>query len=223
VAAQLLFFYFAGMILVSAVAAVASPNLIYSALALLITFIHVAGVYILLNAEFIAAVQVIVYAGAILVLYLFVLMLFNPEEERRYWHAQWPVGLFLTLVILGLMVFAAFRSDILGPPGDFTVAEARRVGHTQAIGRALFTDFVFPFEIASFILLVAMLGAIILAGRGTSRHRSLPAQRPSVMDAHALLPTPAEGGTLRASPDTGMAFFHVPASPTGSADKEGTT
>ncbi len=191
-AAQLLFFYFAGVILVSAVTAVVSPNLVYSALALLITFIHVAGVYILLNAEFIAAVQIIVYAGAILVLYLFVLMLFNPEEERRYWHGQWPVGLFLALVILGLMVFAAFRSEILGPLGDFTVTEARRVGHTQAIGRALFTDFMFPFELASFILLVAILGAIVLVGRGTARHRSLPALRPSIMDAHAVLPTESD-------------------------------
>jgi len=177
------------MILISAGAAVASRNLIYSALALLVTFIHVAGIYILLNAEFIAAVQIIVYAGAILVLYLFVLMLFNPEAERRYQHGQWPIGLFLSLVILGLMLFAMFRSEILGPAGHFTVMEARRIGHTQAIGLALLTDFVFPFEMASFILLVAMIGAIVLAGRGTARHRSLPLRRPSVMDAHAVLET----------------------------------
>jgi len=78
--AQLLFFYFAGMTLAGAVVAVASPNLVYSALSLLVTFIHIAGLYVLLNAEFIAAVQIIVYAGAILVLYLFVLMLFNPKQ-----------------------------------------------------------------------------------------------------------------------------------------------
>lgn len=173
--AQLLFFYFSGMTLAGAVVAVASPNLIYSALALLVTFIHIAGIYVLLNAEFIAAVQIIVYAGAILVLYLFVLMLFNPKQERRYLHRQLPIGLFLGLVILGLMMLAAFRSEILEPKGRFTVAAVRSVGHTQAIGQALYTDFIFPFEIASLILLVAMFGAIILAGRrGKARKRVVP-------------------------------------------------
>jgi NADH-quinone oxidoreductase subunit J len=164
--AQILFFYFAGMTLAGAVVAVASPNLVYSALSLLVTFIHIAGLYVLLNAEFIAAVQIIVYAGAILVLYLFVLMLFNPKQESLYLHRQYPIGIFLGVVILSLMILAAFRSDILEQKGTFTVAAVKSIGHTQAIGQALYTQFIFPFEIASFILLVAMFGAIILAGRG---------------------------------------------------------
>lgn len=164
--AQLLFFYFAGMTLAGAVVAVASPNLVYSALSLLVTFIHIAGLYVLLNAEFIAAVQIIVYAGAILVLYLFVLMLFNPKQESLYLHRQYPVGIFVGIVVLALMILAAFRSDILEQKGTFTVAAVKAAGHTQVIGRALFTDFIFPFEIASLILLVAMFGAIVLAGRG---------------------------------------------------------
>lgn len=153
------------MILGSAVVAVASPSLIYSALALLVTFIHVAGIYVLLNAEFIAAVQIIVYAGAILVLYLFVLMLFNPKQERVYLHRQLPVGIFLGGVILGLMFLAAFKTEIIAEKGAFTVESVRAAGNTQSIGRVLYTDFIFPFEIASFILLVAMFGAILLAGR----------------------------------------------------------
>jgi len=169
VTAQILFFYFAFMIVASAATAVAASNLIYSALSLLVTFIHVAGIYILLNAEFIAAVQIIVYAGAILVLYLFVLMLFNPTQEGVYLHRQRTFGFFIAISILGLMLFAAFRSEILPSPGDFTVASVQATGHTQAIGEALFTDFVFPFEIASLILLVAMIGAILLAGRGAAR------------------------------------------------------
>jgi NADH-quinone oxidoreductase subunit J len=164
--AQILFFYFAGMTLAGAVVAVASPNLVYSALSLLVTFIHIAGLYVLLNAEFIAAVQIIVYAGAILVLYLFVLMLFNPNQESLYLHRQYPVGIFLGVVVLALMILAAFRSDILEQKGTFTVAAVKSMGHTQAIGQALFTQFIFPFEIASLILLVAMFGAIVLAGRG---------------------------------------------------------
>lgn len=162
---ELLFFYFGGMTVLSAIVAIASPNLIYSALSLLITFIHIAGLYILLHAEFIAAIQIIVYAGAILVLYLFVLMLFNPKQESFYLHRQFPLGIFLGAVLLGMMVLAAFRSEILEQPG--TGLDGR--GHTQAIGRALYTDFVFPFEVASFILLVAMFGAILLAGRHVRR------------------------------------------------------
>jgi NADH-quinone oxidoreductase subunit J len=174
--AQVLFFYFAGMTLAGAVVAVASPNLVYSALSLLVTFIHIAGLYVLLNAEFIAAVQIIVYAGAILVLYLFVLMLFNPKQERLYLHRQYPVGIFLGVVVLGMMILAAFRSDILEQKGTFTVAAVKSMGHTQAIGQVLYTQFIFPFEIASFILLVAMFGAIVLAGRGHKvRKRPEPA------------------------------------------------
>jgi len=99
---QILFFYFAGMTVLSAIVAIAAPNLVFSALSLLITFIHIAGLYILLHAEFIAAVQIIVYAGAILVLYLFVLMLFNPKMEPFYLHRQFPAGIFLGVVLFGL-------------------------------------------------------------------------------------------------------------------------
>lgn len=176
--AQLLFFYFAGMTVAGAIVAVASPNLVYSALALLLTFIHIAGIYVLLNAEFIAAVQIIVYAGAILVLYLFVLMLFNPEREKLYLHKQYPVGIFLGVVVLFLMILAAFKTEILGQKGSFTVEAVRSMGHTDAIGRVLYTEYIFPFEIASLILLVAMFGAILLAGRGRrSRKKGEPLDR----------------------------------------------
>lgn len=200
--AQLLFFYFSAMILAGAVVAVASPSLIYSALALLVTFIHIAGIYVLLNAEFIAAVQIIVYAGAILVLYLFVLMLFNPKQERLYLHRQLPVGVFLGGVILGLMFLAAFKTEIIAQKGTFTVQSVRAAGHTQSIGKVLYTDFIFPFEIASFILLVAMFGAILLAGRrgapkkksetdgmaenGKAAHAEAPSSRETMKEDESL-------------------------------------
>ncbi len=167
--AQLLFFYFGGMTVAGAIVAVSAPNLVYSALALLLTFIHIAGIYILLNAEFIAAVQIIVYAGAILVLYLFVLMLFNPKQERHYIHKQYKAGIFLALVVMFLMVFAGYKTEILSLGGPVTVESVRAMGHTRVIGNALYTDYIFPFEIASLILLVAMFGAILLAGRGQRR------------------------------------------------------
>ncbi len=169
---QILFFYFFSMILAGALVAIASPSMIYSALALLIAFIHTAGIYILLNAEFIAAVQIIVYAGAILVLYLFVLMLFNPKQEKVYWHKQYPVGIILGLSLVALLLFAINRPHVQGQQGDFTESTQSATGNTQAIGQALFSDYIFPFEISSLILLVAMLGAIILAGRGTKPEKS---------------------------------------------------
>lgn len=181
--AQILFFYLAGMIVASAASAVIARNMIYSALALLITFIHIAGIYILLNAEFIAAVQIIVYAGAILVLYLFVLMLFNPKEETLIWHRQLPAGLFIGVTLLGLMLLSAFRSELLGQQGEFTVATVRATGHTQAIGQALYTDFIFPFELASLILLVAMLGAILLTHRKRRKTRPTLGGRPAMTSA----------------------------------------
>ncbi len=168
---QLLFLYFGGMTVAGAIVAVAAPNLVYSALALLVTFIHIAGIYILMNAEFIAAVQIIVYAGAILVLYLFVLMLFNPRQEKLYMHKQYKVGVFLGAVVLFLMLFAGFRTEILSLGGSYTPDLVEELGHTRAIGNALFTDFIFPFEMASLILLVAMFGAIILAGSGRRRRK----------------------------------------------------
>jgi len=88
---QVFFFYFASVIAAAAVFVVAVRNPIYSALALLVMFFHVAGLYVTLHAEFLAAVQIIVYAGAILVLYLFVVMLLNLRRDDRY-HRQWPMA-----------------------------------------------------------------------------------------------------------------------------------
>src|SRR5215813_4715408 len=95
----LFFFYFALIIAAASVLVVALRNPIYSALALLIMFFHVAGLYVTLHAEFLAAVQIIVYAGAILVLYLFVVMLLNVKREERF-HLQWPIAPLVGITIL---------------------------------------------------------------------------------------------------------------------------
>jgi len=171
VISQVLFFYFAGMIVLGAIGGVASPHMIYSVLSLLVAFVHIAGIYILLHAEFIAAIQIIIYAGAILVLYLFVLMLFNPKTDRHDRHRQAGVGLFLGVVLLGLMFFAAYRPQMLTAGGEGI--PLLKQGHIKTIGEALFTDYIFAFEIASLILLVAMLGAIILTLRGKRPERAL--------------------------------------------------
>lgn len=162
--AEILFFYFGGVIVGAATLVVTLRNPIYSAISLLIMFFHVAGIFVLLNAEFIAAVQVLVYAGAILVLYLFVVMLLNLKREERY-HQQYVLGVLLGVVILTELALILVRTPFAGPIGPFTPMMIQTVGNTEAVGRSLFTTYLLPFEIASLILLVAMIGSIILAKR----------------------------------------------------------
>lgn len=160
---HLFFFYFALVIAASSVLVVALRNPIYSALSLLIMFFHVAGLYVTLHAEFLAAVQVIVYAGAILVLYLFVVMLLNLKHDERY-HRQWPVAAGVGgLLILEALILALVkgRSRATGAVAEATAEKG--LGNTEALGDVLYSTYLFPFEVASLILLVAMIGAIILA------------------------------------------------------------
>jgi NADH-quinone oxidoreductase subunit J len=160
---QLFFFYFAVVIAASSVLVVALRNPIYSALSLLIMFFHVAGLYVTLHAEFLAAVQVIVYAGAILVLYLFVVMLLNLKQDDRY-HRQWPaaaaVGSILALEAI-MLTLVTGQTQPVKPVGPETASGG--LGNTEALGDVLYSTYLFPFEVASLLLLVAMIGAIILA------------------------------------------------------------
>ena len=161
---EAIFFYFAGVIVVTSILVVLLQNPIYSVLSLLIMFFHVAGLYVTLHAEFIAVVQILVYAGAILVLYLFVVMLLNMKSDQHY-HSQFMVGAGITGILLlegGLLFFlkdSFGNSDGMGT-GSMTTDTN---GNTQAIGEVLYSTYLFPFEVASLILLVAMIGAVILA------------------------------------------------------------
>jgi NADH-quinone oxidoreductase subunit J len=160
---QMFFFYFAFVIAAASVLVVALRNPIYSTLALLIMFFHVAGLYVTLHAEFLAAVQIIVYAGAILVLYLFVVMLLNMKQDVRY-HQQWPiaaaVGAALLVETIILMAMKGWTAPAVATGAETTVGGT---GNTEAIGDVLYSTYLFPFEVASLILLVAMIGAILLA------------------------------------------------------------
>lgn len=160
---HLFFFYFALVITASSVLVVALRNPIYSALSLLIMFFHVAGLYVTLHAEFLAAVQVIVYAGAILVLYLFVVMLLNLKQDDRY-HRQWPAAAAVgSILALEAVMLTLVKGQPLadGPVGPEPVSEG--LGNTEALGDVLYSTYLFPFEVASLLLLVAMIGAIMLA------------------------------------------------------------
>jgi NADH-quinone oxidoreductase subunit J len=163
------FFYFSTIIVLTSILVVALRNPVYSALSLLIMFFHVAGLYVTLHAEFLAAVQIIVYAGAILVLYLFVVMLLNLKREERY-HRQSPIAAVLGLAILTEVLLLIAQRNFSSEPASPAFASADDSvlalrGNTENIGDALYSTYLFPFEVASLILLVAMIGAILLAKR----------------------------------------------------------
>jgi NADH-quinone oxidoreductase subunit J len=161
---KLFFAYFAFFIVLLSILVITRKNPVHSVLWMLLLFFHIAGLYLFLNAEFMAAIQVIVYAGGILVLFLFVVMLLNLKEEIKTnrFIVVWPTG--LTFAVAFFVVFImSIRSFVAAPPGKYTVDLIKRESNIQVLGKLLYTDFLFPFEVASLILLVAIVGAIVLA------------------------------------------------------------
>lgn len=173
-----LFFYFSAVIVTTAILVIALRRPIYSALSLFVMFFHVAGLFVLLDAEFIAAVQVIVYAGAILVLYLFVVMILNVRTEENY-HRQVRIGAGVAGILLVEILVLVLRSGFSGEAVQHTAPAlagpgAVSPGNTEVIGQLLFTAYLFPFEVASLILLAAMIGAIIFTKKGIFGRESGP-------------------------------------------------
>lgn len=162
---QLIFFYFAAVIVISSILTVASRNLVHGALFLLLMFFHMAGLYVILNAEFLAMVQIIVYAGGILVLYLFTITLMNVDKEvikERFHKNSVMAASVASLILFSLVVLFAGRQFTL-TEGAYSVEFVKaNGGNAFLLGKELFTTFLFPFEVASVILLLAMVGAIVL-------------------------------------------------------------
>ncbi len=160
----LFFYYFSGVAIVSSILTVGLKNPVYCTLALLSSFFHVAGLFILLQAEFVAAVQIIVYAGAVLVLYLFVLMLLNLKSTEMFFHRQLWVSLLFGLVILGEILLALFQPAFL-EKGNAATSQAAAVteANTKVMGIFLFNEYVLQFEVVGVLLLGAVVGALILA------------------------------------------------------------
>ena len=173
----LLFILFAGMAIGCALAVVAQRNPLYSAISLVGVFISLACLYVMLAAPFIAAVQVIVYAGAIMVLVVFVIMLLNVEEEE---HRRPRLKFLLPVAIAMSAVLIAEVAFILVSVQESRITPASSeasVGLTQSIGSALFTRYLLPFEITSILLLMAIVGAMTLARRGGLISRNDPTRR----------------------------------------------
>jgi NADH-quinone oxidoreductase subunit J len=165
-AVQLTFYYLAAASVASALLAVTRRNPVHSVLWVLALFMHVAGIFLIVGAEFLAAVQVIVYAGAILVFYLFVLMLLDlpTEESGPRFGTHWPFAAAAGVGFAAIAWYASGSSHYLASPAG-PRTEGPSFGSLGAIGRALFTDYALPFEIVSLILLAAIVGTIAIAKR----------------------------------------------------------
>jgi NADH-quinone oxidoreductase subunit J len=162
---QTVFYYLAAVSVASAVLAVTRRNPVHSMLWVLALFLHVAGIFLLVGAEFLAAVQVVVYAGAILVFYLFFLMLLDMPREIAgpRFGAQWPLGTAAGLAFAALAWYA--RDPGVARSSPTPAAGGASPGNLSSIGTALFTQFALPFEIVSLILLAAIVGAVVIAKR----------------------------------------------------------
>jgi NADH-quinone oxidoreductase subunit J len=161
-AGQAVFFYLAAASIASAILAVTRKNPTHSMLWVLALFLHIAGVFLLTGAEFLAAVQVIVYAGAILVFYLFVLMLIDVPGEAATprFGVHWPLCAAAGVLFA---ILAWYAGAPLAPEAGAPLAPAVSPGGLSSVGTTLFTQFALPFEIASLILLAAIIGAVVVA------------------------------------------------------------
>jgi NADH-quinone oxidoreductase subunit J len=159
----LVFFVLAAMAVLGALNLILQRHPIHSALSLIVVMVSLAGLYLLMGAEFVAAVQIIVYGGAIMVLFVFVIMLLNAgvEEHTNASKLAGIAGVPLAVALMGFLAAAVARST------DTVQAAAQTgaVAPTKALANLLFQDFVYPFELTSFLILVAILGAIVLAQR----------------------------------------------------------
>jgi NADH-quinone oxidoreductase subunit J len=162
------FYIISTFILLFAILVVSTKDTVHSVLFLVVDFLFVAALYVLLGAQFLAAIQVLVYAGGIVVLYLFVVMLVNlkrPPEAYTDPHRRTKLGFALAAAVL---IEVGFISRLgFGPPSPALAPAAALpvTGNTQEVGWLLYTSYLIPFEVASMLLLVAMIGAIVLAKR----------------------------------------------------------
>jgi NADH-quinone oxidoreductase subunit J len=161
---QIVFYFFAALAVISAVLVVTRRNVVQSAIFLITALLATAGIFLQLHAEFLFIVQVILYAGGIMVLFVFVIMLINMDVSMHQvqFNRQWWLGLLLALVLGAQLTIAVAvgRSGLpLGEPAPATMLEPS----TQLVARVLFSEYMLPFEIASILLLVAMIGAVVMA------------------------------------------------------------
>lgn len=166
-----LFYLLAAIAIGASALVIGQRNPMYSIMLLIVSFGALAGFYIELDAPFVAMAQIIVYAGAIMVLFLFVVMLLNaPQEDAAEWDRSHPLrqsamtrfGGLLAVLLVVQLTWAILRAIDLGEPVA-AQGDAAALGSVRVLGRVLFTDYVFAFEATSILILVAMVGAVVLA------------------------------------------------------------
>lgn len=167
---QLFFGYFACAILGLALLAVTRRNLVHSVLWMLLLFLHIACLYLFLNAEFLAIIQIIVYAGAILVLFLFLVMLLNlrEEHEARRFVCAWQGRTAVCMLLLLIVAVSVYKASVQ-PTGGYTIDFVNQTGHTKVLGTVLFNQYVLPFLMTALVLFVPMVAAIVLAMKERKR------------------------------------------------------
>ena len=170
----ILFYVFGAVMVVASVLVVAQRSPIYSVLLLIVSFMALAGLYVVLGAPFLAVVQIIIYAGAIMVLFLFVVMLLNapyeqaPADVARHWVGHGPrrLGAALGGVLIVELAWALWRGGAAQEIQAVAAAESSGAASSvREIGRVLFSEYGFAFEVTSILILIAMVGAVILAKR----------------------------------------------------------
>ena len=170
--AGLFFYFFSTVAVASAFMVIAGRNPVHSVLFLILTFVNVAGLFVLLGAEFLAMILIVVYVGAVAVLFLFVVMMLDVDfaELKQGFLQYLPIGVLVGLIFLVELVLVV-GTWVMGPDVATAIKApippAAQVTNTEAIGRVLYTTYVHYFEIAGVVLLVAMIGAIVL----TLRHK----------------------------------------------------
>ena len=159
---QILFWILSIIALFSALMVVSSKNPVYSVLWLIITFFTISGHYILLNAQFLAVVNIIVYAGAIMVLFLFVIMLMNLSKDTEPQKSRW---LKIAGAVAGGCLLLVLVAALRNTEEQMTELATGDIGLIQNLGKILFTQYVVPFEISSVLFLSAMVGAVVIGKR----------------------------------------------------------
>lgn len=161
-----LFFVFAGVALIGALSMILFKNPLYSTLSLIITFLSLSGIYILLNAQVIAVINIIVYAGAIMVLFIFVIMLINVKEEKnrvKESNTRWLLYLGIPSVVgmLAIIIALFYRQQVVSSVANIIAAQTP-IGYVEVLGTTLFTEYLFPFELTGILFLTALIGAVML-------------------------------------------------------------
>ncbi len=162
VATTFFFYLLSGLAVLGGILVVTRKNPVHSALALILTLLALAGLYLMLYAPFVAGVQIILYAGGIMVLFLFVIMLVNIDRSMKeeQFNKQWIAGLVAAAALFGLFCAVFLKAKAIFPD---RLAQMPEESNTQQIGQLLYSNYMFAFEIASLLLLVAIIGAVVMA------------------------------------------------------------